>query len=494
MTRLFHPTYAIISMGMLQVSSFSSGWSPQIRRVPLFPRGGCQLRDSLCRASMRSSEWDDYDWEDGKDNMDPTGPSARDEDKGDAEKSSLGSKNSSARDGNEWDDVQPGMGSMRSSARDGNEWEDNEWDVEKPDMGTGDQATDSRRDALERMWSTEARPEESNPFPASSERGGREAAACARNALLEGKRGLIIEVEVVQLDDRHKEFDLGILLSFVEEVARQLVVVGRVKVMYRTSDLESSARELAQAEIDADTARAESLESLRFCSFFEGAEGGVQRRIFDSDEEEIAMGEKVGRLMDEEDGLFLVVGPRSGPDIALLRKVMELAEGRPMIVLNPRMTLLPREMRGFETVYSLCQWRVVAVKPDSRASRPSPMGGSRGGKVITSSDGQPVPLVITTRKFPEKWKLFLDAEGRGFEELCSFDRKPPVSVICQRAQREITTIQREAARKLRVELQEKRERQRLERFNDDDEEEEEEDDNIEEQSDLRQRRDDDKDN
>lgn len=49
-------------------------------------------------------------------------------------------------------------------------------------------------------------------------------------------------------------------------------------------------------------------------------------------------------------------------------QVIREANGRPVVVLNPRLPYTPVEMEGFETVYQLRQYNVQPVKVNPKVS------------------------------------------------------------------------------------------------------------------------------
>lgn len=66
--------------------------------------------------------------------------------------------------------------------------------------------------------------------------------------------------------------------------------------------------------------------------------------------------------------------------LGLLLQVLLAANGRPVVVLNPRMPYTPFEMEAFETVYQLRQHNVqpAKVNPKAKVREKSRQRSSRG--------------------------------------------------------------------------------------------------------------------
>ncbi|CAN0109359.1 unnamed protein product [Ectocarpus sp. 8 AP-2014] len=108
-----------------------------------------------------------------------------------------------------------------------------------------------------------------NPFPTSSDRGALEASSASQQALLAGKRGLIIDVEVRQMDDTHAEFDEEMQIDFATDISKALATVsGRVKVLLRGTHLAEKATEMLQkANTRGEEEGIEPRRDISFCSF-----------------------------------------------------------------------------------------------------------------------------------------------------------------------------------------------------------------------------------
>lgn len=59
--------------------------------------------------------------------------------------------------------------------------------------------------------------------------------------------------------------------------------------------------------------------------------------------------------------------------------MIEAAKGRPVILVNPRMSFMPLELSDFDTAYLLKQFSVVPVKTDMQVPMAieSPLGSGR---------------------------------------------------------------------------------------------------------------------
>ncbi|CAN0029269.1 unnamed protein product [Laminaria digitata] len=180
---------------------------------------------------------------------------------------------------------------------------------------------------------------------------------------------------------------------------------------------------------------------------------------------------KVTSELGDDERLVIMACPKSNADVIVMREVIEAAKGRPMVLINPRMVHMPRETNDYDTVYLLRQFNVHPIKSDPRKeARKSPFKISpqqRKQQNIFSELGQVIPKVLTTRAFPDDFKLYLDVDGEGFQLEYTYDRKPHPTTVCLRAQSAIKEVQREITRQRRIESDQKREQEMKERWEDD---------------------------
>eukprot|EP00752_Nemacystus_decipiens_P011914 g10565.t1 len=290
----------------------------------------------------------------------------------------------------------------------------------------------------------EARRED--PFPTSSDRGALEAASASQQALLAGKRGLMIDVEVRQLDDGHAEFDQDMLIDFITDVAKALATVsGRTKVLLRGLHLAERATEmLEKANTEGEEVGIEPRRDISFCSF--------QMANTDEEDDDDSMRRFASSLGlgDEEERVFVVACPRRLADVTVLREVILAANGRPVVVMNPRVPYMPFEMEAFEIVYQLRQHDVQPVKADPRAAKLRMRGPrltrlSESQQKIFSELGQPIPRVLATRAFPDDFKLYIDVDGKGFQLESTYGTKPQPAVLSFAAQKRIQEFQHQVS-------------------------------------------------
>eukprot|EP00903_Cladosiphon_okamuranus_P017750 g16339.t1 len=290
----------------------------------------------------------------------------------------------------------------------------------------------------------EARRED--PFPTSSERGALEAASASQQALLAGKRGLMIDVEVRQLDDGHAEFDQDMLIDFVTVVSKALATVsGRTKVLLRGVHLAERATEmLEKANTEGEEVGIEPRRDISFCSF--------QMSNTDEEDDEDSMSKFTSTLGlgDERERVFVMACPRRLADVTVLREVILVANGRPVVVLNPRVPYMPFEMEAFEIVYQLRQYNVQPAKANPKAAKRRMRGPrltrlSQSQQNIFSELGQPIPRVLATRAFPDDFKLYVDVDGKGFQLESAYETKPQPAVLAFTAQKRIREFQDQVA-------------------------------------------------
>ncbi|CAM9380292.1 unnamed protein product [Phaeothamnion confervicola] len=346
------------------------------------------------------------------------------------------------------------------------------------------ESTGAVRDALERLFESDASSKDS-PFPRDSIAGAQEAAASVREALLNGKRSMIVDVEVAEFDDQGRGFDPESLTRFVGCLAGGLSLAGRVKVLMRTPEAATAASD--QMQLQALTRGAQGiagLASVAFSSFHaaDGAPVGVDARrnaaddaaaatatasaaaaaaatAAPSDAEDAAdaddadadnLPETAG--VAEDDAVLVMVGPRGAGDMTALRAVIAAAAGRPVLVFNPRMRQRPLELRAFETVYDLHPYVVVPARRNPRA-RQNPLSVDRSAtQIYSEAQAAFLPRVVLYRRFPAAWRLVVDADGAGYQEAATFERPPTAGGVVRAAQRVIDRAQRAAraaARELR---------------------------------------------
>ncbi|CAN0494355.1 unnamed protein product, partial [Ectocarpus sp. 12 AP-2014] len=213
------------------------------------------------------------------------------------------------------------------------------------------------RQALPELEGEGAETKRENPFPTSSDRGALEASSASQQALLAGKRGLIIDVEVRQMDDTHAEFDEEMQIDFVTDISKALATVsGKVKVLLRGIHLAEKATEMLQkANTRGEEEGIEPRRDISFCSF--------QMANTDDEDDEQSMRDFASTLglANEEEKVFIMVCPRRLVDVTVLREIILAAKGRPVVLITPRMPYMPVETDGFETVYQLKQYNVQPV-------------------------------------------------------------------------------------------------------------------------------------
>ncbi|CAM9373933.1 unnamed protein product [Ectocarpus sp. 12 AP-2014] len=304
------------------------------------------------------------------------------------------------------------------------------------------------RQALPELEGEGAETKRENPFPTSSDRGALEASSASQQALLAGKRGLIIDVEVRQMDDTHAEFDEEMQIDFVTDISKALATVsGRVKVLLRGIHLAEKATEMLQkANTRGEEEGIEPRRDISFCSF--------QMANTDDEDDEKSMRDFASTLglANEEERVFLMVCPRRLVDVTVLREIILAAKGRPVVLITPRMPYMPVETDGFETVYQLKQYNVqpVPTNPKKRIKNVRLTRLGQNQQTIYSELGQVIPRVLVTRAFPGDFKLYLDIDGKGFQLEKTYDSKPQPAVVSFTAQNKIREVQQ------RVTLQHKR--------------------------------------
>ncbi|CAM9605672.1 unnamed protein product [Sphacelaria rigidula] len=264
-------------------------------------------------------------------------------------------------------------------------------------------------------------------------------------------RGLIIDVEVMQMDDQHPEYDPDLFIHFVGEVSKNLATMaGRTKVMYKGNTMAAKAMMALQKDNEEDVRRGfDPRDDIEFCSFLaptfsrdEIMNGGI-----DADRGLEKFSRIAAAQFGEDDRLLVVAGPRTPTDVKVLVKVIGAAKGRPIVVINPKVSHKPREMARYETVYQLRQFKVIPIKVDPRESAArSPFAISaeqRKQTYVTCELGAVVPRVLMARSYPDGFKLYIDLDGLGFKLMETYDRLPMIPIVCLKAQMMVGQYQRE---------------------------------------------------
>lgn len=163
----------------------------------------------------------------------------------------------------------------------------------------------------------------------------------------------------------------------------------------------------------------------------------------------------MNEIAQADDGVFVLVEPKGMDDMTAARRLSELAEGRPILLFNPRMRQLPGEFTNYVTAYAINPYVVIPVKKNPRAKRANPLKpqrASRSGRAKPIySDGEVnpgfLPKVVRYRNFPAPWQVFVNADGSGLHLVKEFEREPTKSTVIACSQTRIDSIQRSLKQK-----------------------------------------------
>jgi len=244
--------------------------------------------------------------------------------------------------------------------------------------------------SLEKLWNSK----EMGAVPTNSKEGAEDVVKAARAALMEGKRGQIVDIQAPIFDPAHRVYDQEAFFDFIATLVRGLTFAGNVRLITRDDSMSSGLQERMYFMNEGD------MEGIGLSTFLgpEGTKSGMS--------EIEAVGKYASMLVEEEDNLFVVVLPSSMGELLGLRKVIELASGRPVLVLNPRMDMPPVEMRGYETVYAVLPF--VVQQQDQNNQEPP---------------GQ----ILLKKEYPENWKLYISQQGdeeEGYQYINAFETRP----------------------------------------------------------------------
>ena len=114
---------------------------------------------------------------------------------------------------------------------------------------------------------------------------------------------------------------------------------------------------------------------------------------------------KANALPRHDEETIIILSAASPQELVGIRALVgQYQSTKNMILVNCRVTPLPRELVKAQTVYSILP---LIAKPTQ--AKPDPWSGQAGLK-----KDEPSPKIVVMRRFPRDWEVFVDT-GNGFD-------------------------------------------------------------------------------